>query len=125
MEPVSSKGLDLIKKEEKYSFLTRVSEDRSVRKIESGDIFTLTTDNPRKRPLPSLELLEMQWILQRITAMSGAAGTPELDWDDDDDMDSRPTLIPDDNNGDIRSCSDRLYGWIPRPSLPGSVLSMA
>jgi hypothetical protein len=105
--------------------LTRVSEDRSVRKIESGDIFTLTTDNPRKRPLPSLELLEMQWILQRITAMSGAAGTPEIDWDDDDDMNSRPTLIPDDNNGDIRSCSDRLYEWIPRPSLLGSVPSRA
>lgn len=97
------------------------------RSIQSGDIFTLTTDDPESRPLPSLELLEMQWILQRITAMSDAAGTPELDWDwdDDDDMNSRPTLIPDDNNGDIRSYSNRVYKWIPRPSLPGSVSSMA
>ena len=103
-EPLSSKGLTLVKKDEKRCFLTRLSEDQSTRKIESGDIFTLTTDDPGSRPLPSLELLEMQWILQRITAMSGAAGTPELDLNDDDD-----------NNGDIRSYSDRVYKWIQRP----------
>ncbi|OCK95594.1 uncharacterized protein K441DRAFT_555677 [Cenococcum geophilum 1.58] len=125
MESVSSKDLDLVEKEEKKCFLTRISDDLSTPKIKSGDIFTLTTDDPGRRPLPSLELLEMQWILQRITAMSGAAGTPEIDWSDDGDTNSRPTLIPDDNNGDIRSYSDRVYKWIPRPSLPGSVLSMA
>ena len=125
MEPVSSKDLSLVEKEGKKCFLTRILKDLSTPKIKSGDTFTLTTNDPGKRPLPSWELLEMQWILQRITAMSGAAGTPEIDWDDDDDMNSRPTLIPDDNNGDIRSCSDRLYEWIPRPSLLGSVPSRA
>ena len=57
--------------------------------------------------------------------MSGAAGTPELDLNDDDDINSRPTLIPDDNNGDIKSYFDRVYKWIPRPPLPGNVPSMA
>jgi hypothetical protein len=117
MKPLSSKDLDLVEKEEKFSFLTRVSEDRSIRKIESGDIFTLTTDDPGSRPLPSLELLEMQWILQRITAMSGAAGPPEFDDDDDDDIDFRPTLIPDGNNRDIRFYFNRVYKWIPPPPL--------
>ena len=103
-EPLSSEGLDCAEKEGEEFFLGYRSEDRSFREIRSGDIFTLTTDDPGRRPLPSWELLEMQWILQRITAMSGAAGTPELDLNDDDD-----------NNGDIRSYSDRVYKWIQRP----------
>ena len=34
--------------------------------------------------LSSLELLEMQWFLQRLVGMCGAAGWPSLDLDDDD-----------------------------------------
>ena len=124
-EPLSSEGLNVIEIEEKPIFLTRLSEDGSPRNIRSGDTFTLTTDDPGSRPLPSWELLEMQWILQRITAMSGGAGTPELDLNDDDDTNSRPTLIPDGNNGDIRFYFDRVYKWIQPPPLPGSVPSMA
>ena len=123
MKPLSSKGLKFAERGEEAWHLGSFSTEPP-RNFQSGDIFTLTTDDPGSRPLPSLELLEMQWILQRITAMSGAAGTPELDWNDDDDMNSRPTLILDDNNGDIRSYSDRVYKWIPRPSPPASVLSM-
>jgi hypothetical protein len=43
------------------------------RKIRSGDIITLTTEDPENLPLPSLKLLEMQWILNRVLALSGAA----------------------------------------------------
>lgn len=124
-EPLSSEGLKFLKKGKGAYFLCRLSEDLSTRYIQSGDIFTLTTDDPGSRPLPSWELLEMQWILQRITAMSGAAETPELDLNDDYDINSRPSLIPDYNSGDIRSNFDRVYKWIPCPSLPGSVPSMA
>ena len=45
-------------------------EDRSVR---SGDMIVLTTDDPASRPLPDTTLLEMQWILNRVTALRGAA----------------------------------------------------
>lgn len=41
--------------------------------IKTGDCFTITTDDPDKRPLPSYALLEMQWFLQRVTGMAGAA----------------------------------------------------
>ena len=43
--------------------------------VVSRDVFTLTTDDPERLPLPSWPLLEMQWHLQRIAlaAMSGAA----------------------------------------------------
>jgi HNH endonuclease len=50
--------------------------------IRSGDMITLTTDNPEKQPLPHFALLEMQWILNCVAAMSGAA---EIYDDDDDD----------------------------------------
>ena len=124
-EPLSSKGLNLVEKDKGKCFLDRLLEDESSRRIRSGDIFTLTTDDPGSRPLPSWELLEMQWILQRITAMSGAAGTPELDLNDDDDINSRSTFIPNDGNVDIRSYFDRVYKWIQPPPLPGGVPSVA
>ncbi|EEP81424.1 predicted protein [Uncinocarpus reesii 1704] len=41
--------------------------------IVSGTVLTLHTDDPETKPLPSIALLEMQWFLHRLTAMSGAA----------------------------------------------------
>jgi hypothetical protein len=96
-EPLSSRDLRFTKKDGIGCFLTRRQDHRSHRGIESGDIYAFTTDDPAKRPLPSWELLEMQWFLQRLTTMSGGAGMPDLDvYDDDDDMDSDSMLLPDD-----------------------------
>lgn len=53
--------------------------------IRSGHIFTLETDDPKSKPLPSMELLELQWILHRIAAMRGAAEDDESEIDSDDD----------------------------------------
>jgi hypothetical protein len=56
------------------------------RKIYSGQKISLTTTDPEKWPLPHLALLEMQWILHRLVAMSGAAEIYDnFDNDDDDD----------------------------------------
>jgi HNH endonuclease len=112
-QPLSSEGLSHIGD----TFLT-YRQDNSPRDIQSGDTFTLTTDDPEIRPLPSLELLEMQWVLQRITAMSGASGTPNTYLNDDDDMSSGPTLIPDDYN--TVASFEQVYKWIPPPPLQGS-----
>jgi hypothetical protein len=43
------------------------------RRIKSGDLFELKTDDPDARPLPSMKLLEMRWFLQRVMGMAGAA----------------------------------------------------
>ena len=43
------------------------------RRIKSGDLFELTTDDPEARALPSIALLETQWFLQRVLGMAGAA----------------------------------------------------
>jgi hypothetical protein len=63
------------------------------KKICSGEVFKFKTTDAKKLPLPSMELLEMQWHLQRLVAMSGAAGWPILDWSDDDDIIPRPDPV--------------------------------
>jgi hypothetical protein len=106
MEPLSSKGLSHLNEEVR---LTCFYNDEFSRNIRSGDIFSLTTDDPVIRPLSSVGILEMQWVLQRITAMSGGAGTPDIDLYDDDDMSSDPMFIPDDNDGSVKSSFEHEY----------------
>jgi hypothetical protein len=62
----------------------------SSKRVETGDIFQIRSDNIDTHPLPDFEILEMQWALQRLVSMSGAAG-----WVDLEDRDSDSTL-----NGD-------------------------
>jgi len=54
------------------------------KRIQSGDIFELKTDDAIARPLPSFKLLEMQWFLTRIVGMAGAAVPYDEDWRDSD-----------------------------------------
>ncbi|RAK90295.1 hypothetical protein BO79DRAFT_227213 [Aspergillus costaricaensis CBS 115574] len=42
------------------------------KKLCSGDILTFKTNDPNSHPLPSMELLDMQWVLNRVLALSGA-----------------------------------------------------
>lgn len=53
--------------------------------ISSGHIFTVTTANPVTHPLPSEELLTMQWNLTRIAIMQGAGEDEDSDIDSDGD----------------------------------------
>jgi len=61
--------------------------DKNGKKIQSGDCFELQTDDPIQKPLPSFELLELQWFLQRIQGMAGAV---DIGWEAwlDTDLDS-------------------------------------
>jgi hypothetical protein len=54
--------------------------------ICSGDQISLETDDPVAHPLPDLKLLEMQWVLNRVAAISAAA-EPQDDFGDDSDDD--------------------------------------
>ena len=89
-EPTSSEGLEIVAN---GHFLHRLEDDGSTPRIRSGETFTFTTKDPKNLPLPSLELLEMQWVLQRLVGMCGAVGWPSFDLDDDDTNDG--WLIPD------------------------------
>ncbi|KAJ5383831.1 hypothetical protein N7517_001742 [Penicillium concentricum] len=57
--------------------------DGSVHKMNSGDLVIFQTKDPESLPLPSWNLLQMQWILHRIGALSGAANVPMKTWDCD------------------------------------------
>ena len=98
-KPTSSKGLKGIGTD---YFLDYRGDDGQPRGIESGQIFELTTENPETHPLPSWELLEMQWFLQRVVAMSGAASWPRFDFQDDDDTDCGSMLEEEIDNYDLR-----------------------
>ena len=70
-------------------------------KICSGDKFTLRTNDPEITPLPSLELLEMQWLLHRLTALCGGIGDDgDADDSDDDDDDDDVTYYDYDYESD-------------------------
>lgn len=55
------------------------------KKLCSGDIITLRTEDAQEKPLPSKELLEMQWLLHRLTALSGGAEAIPTYYDSDND----------------------------------------
>lgn len=46
----------------------------------------IETDEPENRPLPSFELLQMQWVLHRALALSGAGEADDKDFDPDDNL---------------------------------------
>jgi len=108
-KPVSSKGLKDTTKDGKKGALFYARNDGSPHVVESGDIFKLTTENPESHPLPNWNLLEMQWIMQRLVAMSGAAGWPRFERDNND-IDSSAVLAD-----GINDCNEDVYNWIPVP----------
>ncbi|KAK1149752.1 hypothetical protein N8T08_005306 [Aspergillus melleus] len=62
--------------------------------IRTGDKFQLRTNDPINLPLPSKELLDMQFVLSRIVNLSGAADIPDLFGDDNDFYGDAPVVLP-------------------------------
>jgi hypothetical protein len=59
---------------------------RGGRSLKSGQKFVLRTEDPERLPLPSKELLDLQWNLNRIVAMAAAGELyQEEEFTDDDD----------------------------------------
>jgi hypothetical protein len=86
--PKSSESSDSRPKPKLYNFYTD-------QVISSGQLISLTTDDPEERPLPHFALLEMQWMLQRVAAMSGAAEIyNDFNYNDDDAIASRYNCDP-------------------------------
>ncbi|KJK63781.1 hypothetical protein P875_00064752 [Aspergillus parasiticus SU-1] len=51
--------------------------------IYSGQLVTMTTRDPELMPLPSFDLLQMQWFLNLIAAMSGVADVTNKELDEE------------------------------------------
>ncbi|EFE43423.1 hypothetical protein TRV_01808 [Trichophyton verrucosum HKI 0517] len=45
----------------------------------------MKTADPEELPLPDVALLEMQWMLNAVAAMSAGAEPTDIDYSDDDD----------------------------------------
>ncbi|KAJ5145718.1 uncharacterized protein N7515_000282 [Penicillium bovifimosum] len=69
-----------------------VGEGDQRRPIESGYRFKMATHNPETHPLPSWDLLDIQWHLTRIVAMCSAARYKNDDCDSDDSDESEPEM---------------------------------
>lgn len=57
-----------------------------------GHGFTLETSDSNTHPLPNKHLLEMQWHLNRVVALSGAAEAPDLEDNTDEEAGGRMAL---------------------------------
>lgn len=47
-----------------------------IRHLQSGDVVTVTIDDPELLPLPSFEILQLQWILHRVRALDCCCWVP-------------------------------------------------
>ena len=124
-EPSSSKGLDHIA--DGY-ILIRFEEEGLTprfRPIFSGDVLTFTTKDPKNLPLPSVELLEMQWVLQRLTGMCGTAGWPSVDCGDDDSDNDDSWLIPDSTDYEVHNSLKRAYEWVGAEEAEGTTMEIS
>lgn len=89
-EPETSRGLYDYDDCEGLSFITGKREQNGQPRygaLVSGQRVTVSTDDPDKRPLPSWDLLEMRWVLQRVAGMSGAAEPSDHKREDSGDTD--------------------------------------
>lgn len=78
--PSTSRGLDGVyyPDSRKQSLLTIYTED-GPKKVATGHRIIIRTPDPEKLPLPSMELLDMQFALSRIVNLSGAGKVADLD----------------------------------------------
>ncbi|KAI9370818.1 hypothetical protein BJX61DRAFT_68157 [Aspergillus egyptiacus] len=63
---------------------TRLFDCKTDKCIRSGDLLRFTTDDPKKWPLPSVDLLHMQWVLNRLMSLCGVAGLTNDELDPED-----------------------------------------
>ena len=63
--------------------------------IKCGDSIVITTHNPDTHPLPDIRILEMQWMLQQLTALSGAAEVHDKYESDDDGLEEVASVSSD------------------------------
>ncbi|KAJ9261872.1 hypothetical protein DTO195F2_3860 [Paecilomyces variotii] len=103
--PGSSKDLESV---DDNVLATRIGDSTQTRFIRTGDRFELRTEDPLTHPLPSWDLLEMQWYLTRVVSMSAAADV----YDDDDDDDDNDSI----NEGAEAMDYRNILSWVPSPS---------
>ncbi|KAJ5826302.1 hypothetical protein N7474_003440 [Penicillium riverlandense] len=90
----------------------------TTRLICSGDCIVMRTEDPDNLPLPSMHLLQLQWILNRVVGLSGAA--EEFLWDSDD-VDSELEEELEENLEEEELKKEKKLVLRPRHDLPRPV----
>ncbi|PGG96572.1 hypothetical protein GX51_07768 [Blastomyces parvus] len=90
--------------------------------IQSGEVMELTTSDPEKYPLPNWDLLEIQWILQRLTALRGAVDIPDTILSESEDPSdygySEEVVVEEEEEEAEEEKADRINNWIEaQPTL--------
>jgi hypothetical protein len=83
--PLSTEDLDYNEGAFEYGQTKLLGKDSE--RLKSGKILELKTDDPIQKPLPSYNLLELQWFLTRVVGMASAAFPYEPPVDDDSEED--------------------------------------
>lgn len=90
--------------------------------IRSGDIFTIHTDDPVSMPLPSVEIVNMQWVLTRIVGLARACLGESVDFLLDTieygrNANSDGGITERDQAVDAEETQDSDFGWGPGVSI--------
>ena len=80
------------------SYRLSIFNEHLRRFLHSGDIIELSTSDPRKMPLPNIEIFEMQWILGNILALIAEAEPKAEDKYKDGDGDEELWLADDEGS---------------------------
>ncbi|RDW81505.1 HNH endonuclease signature motif containing protein [Aspergillus mulundensis] len=97
---------------------SRLHDCESSRILTSGDRLVWTTERPSGKdawPLPSEDLLEMKWALNRLVALSGAADVPDEELDPDDPVGLAPPIAVETEADSVEERPDgRKYAYQPK-----------
>jgi len=104
------------------SHVTKLYNVNTDEKICSGDEICFETSDPESLPLPNFDLLEMQWVLQCVAAMSGGAEPQDETYggDDDDSFGDVPIMGSDDGYTSDLDIDTSLSSV--RSTIPSSLL---
>jgi hypothetical protein len=89
--PVSNKNVTSV---DRLIVVVGERGESSYHAIESGYKFRMTTDDPIERPLPSFDLLDMQWHFTRMVSLCAAGSFFDEDSEDGSDAKSDITTQP-------------------------------
>lgn len=107
-KPISTKNVNSV---DRLIVAVGKRGEPTYRAIESGYRFRMTTDDPVERPLPSFDLLDMQWHFTRLIALCAAGSF--FDGDDDDEEDARSdTTTHADQPLSSNPPTDGILAWV-------------
>lgn len=112
--PFSTEGLD--RNEDQRCGETQMFNYKTQRLMKSGDLIEMHTTDAIERPLPSFQLLELQWFLQRIIGMAGSAEPLPIYQSDTDEEEEEEEM----SNPGLGEVDEESFQFAAEDTLPES-----